>query len=62
MLWLADSFEAIRDFMALGGPVLTWIAITIFLMWALIIERLIYFRSPMKKMSAHGMHMQFAKV
>jgi len=51
MLWLADSFEAIRDFMALGGPVLTWIAITIFLMWALIIERLIYFRSPMKKMS-----------
>ena len=39
MLWLADSFEAIRDFMELGGPVLRWIALTIFLMWALIVER-----------------------
>ena len=51
MLWLADSFEAIRDFMELGGQVLTWIAFTIFLMWVLIIERLVYFRSPMKAMS-----------
>jgi biopolymer transport protein ExbB len=51
MLWLADSFEAIRDFMELGGQVLTWIAFTIFLMWVLIIERLMYFRSPMKNMS-----------
>ncbi len=32
MLWLADSFEAIRDFMNLGGPVLKVIAVTIFLM------------------------------
>ena len=51
MLWLADSFEAIRDFMELGGSVLTWIAFTIFLMWVLIIERLMYFRSSMKIMS-----------
>jgi biopolymer transport protein ExbB len=51
MLWLADSIEAIRDFMELGGPVLRWIAITIFLMWVLIIERLLFFRSTMKKMS-----------
>ena len=51
MLWLADSFEAIRDFMELGGPVLTWIAITIFVMWVLILERFLYFRSPMKSMS-----------
>jgi len=51
MLWLADSFEAIRDFMELGGQVLTWIAFTIFLMWVLIIERLMYFRSSMKSMS-----------
>ncbi len=51
MLWLADSFEAIRDFMELGGPVLRWIALTIFLMWALIVERLMYFRSTMKDMS-----------
>ena len=51
MIWLVDSFEAIRDFMELGGPVLRWIAITIFLMWVIIIERLLYFRSTMKSMS-----------
>jgi len=51
MLWLFDSIEAIRDFMELGGPVLRWIAITIFFMWVLILERLLYFRSSMKIMS-----------
>ena len=51
MIWLTDSFEAIRDFMELGGPVLRWIAVTIFLMWVLIIERLMYFRSTMKTMA-----------
>jgi biopolymer transport protein ExbB len=51
MLWLSDSIEAIRDFMELGGPVLRWIAITIFLMWVLILERLLFFRSAMKSMS-----------
>jgi len=51
MVWLTDSFEAIRDFMELGGPVLRWIALTIFLMWVLIIERLLYFRTSMKNMS-----------
>ncbi len=51
MLWLADSFVAIRDFMELGGPVLRWIAVVILVMWVLIIERLLYFRSPMKTMS-----------
>jgi len=51
MLWLTDSFEAIRDFMELGGPILRWIAVTIFLMWVLIAERIMYFRSSMKTMS-----------
>ena len=51
MLWLADSFEAIRDFMELGGPILRWIAVTIFLMWVLITERIMFFRSSMKSMS-----------
>ena len=51
MIWLTDSFEAIRDFMELGGPVLRWIALTIFLMWVLIVERLMYFRSTMKSMA-----------
>ena len=48
MIWLTDSFEAIRDFVELGGPVLRWIAITIFVMWALIIERLVFFRTNMR--------------
>ena len=51
MLWLADALEAIRDFMNLGGPVLRVIAVTIFVMWVIIIERMVYFRSSMKVMS-----------
>jgi biopolymer transport protein ExbB len=53
MLWLIDSIEAIRDFMELGGPVLRWIAVTIFVMWVLILERLLFFRSSMKSMSTN---------
>jgi biopolymer transport protein ExbB len=51
MLWLIDAIEAIRDFMNLGGPVLRLIAFTIFLMWVLIVERIMYFRTTMKTMS-----------
>ena len=51
MLWLTDSFEAIRDFMELGGPVLRWIAVVIFVMWVLIVERIMFFRTQMKAMS-----------
>lgn len=51
MLWLTDSFEAIRDFMELGGPILRWIAVTIFLMWVLITERIMFFRFSMKNMA-----------
>jgi biopolymer transport protein ExbB len=50
LLWLDDSYEAIRDFLELGGPVLLWIAITIFLMWVLMLERFLFMRSPMKAM------------
>ena len=51
MIWLSDSIEAIRDFMNLGGPVLFWIAFTIFVMWALIIERLLFFRTQMSPLA-----------
>ncbi|MGB5166364.1 MAG: MotA/TolQ/ExbB proton channel family protein [Woeseiaceae bacterium] len=51
MYWLTDSFAAIRDFMALGGPVLKVIAVTIFFMWVLIAERLMFFRTSMKSMA-----------
>ncbi len=45
MQWLIDAFEAVRDFMELGGDVLTVIAIVIFTMWMLIVERFIYYRT-----------------
>ena len=51
MNWLGDSIQAIRDFLNLGGPVLLVIALVIFLMWVLIIERLIFFRSTMRVMA-----------
>ena len=51
MLWLIDAFESVRDFMNLGGPVLRLIAITIFLMWVLIVERIVFFRTSMKTMT-----------
>jgi biopolymer transport protein ExbB len=51
MYWLTDAIEAIRDFMGLGGPVLKVIAIAIFLMWVLIVERMLYFRSTMRDLS-----------
>ena len=51
MIWLTDTFEAIRSFMELGGPILRVIALTIFAMWVLIIERLVFFRSSMRTMS-----------
>ena len=38
MQWLIDAFEAVRNFMELGGDVLTLIAITIFAMWILIAD------------------------
>jgi len=48
MIWLSDSFEAIRDFMELGGPLLRVIAVAIFFMWVLIIERILFFRTSLK--------------
>ena len=48
MQFFVDIFEAIRDFMELGGPVLTLIGWTIFAMWVLIVERLIYFQTGLK--------------
>lgn len=51
MDWLIAPIEAVRDFLELGGDVLTLIAVTIFAMWALIIERLIFFRSGLSKLA-----------
>lgn len=48
MQWLVDIFESIRDFLELGGPVLTLIGWVIFAMWVLIVERLIFFQTGLK--------------
>jgi len=48
MDFLISPLVAVRDFMELGGPVLNFIAITIFLMWVIIIERLIFFRTGLR--------------
>ncbi len=48
MQTLIDSYQAIRDFLELGGPVLRVIAVVILVMWILILERLIYFRTGLQ--------------
>lgn len=50
MQGLTDAYEAIRDFLDLGGPVLTVIAWVILVMWILILERLIFFRTGLQKL------------
>jgi len=50
MQWFVQAFVAVRDFMELGGPVLTIIAWTIFGMWALIAERMLFFQTNLKKL------------
>jgi biopolymer transport protein ExbB len=52
MTWLYDASIAVRDFLELGGDVLTLIAITIFAMWIMIVERMIYYRTGLKLMSS----------
>lgn len=47
MQTLINSYEAIRDFLELGGPVLRVIAVVILVMWILILERLIFFRTAL---------------
>lgn len=44
MYTLIELFEAVRDFMEMGGQVLIVIALVLALMWILIFERIIYFR------------------
>jgi biopolymer transport protein ExbB len=45
---LREAFEAIRDFMEMGGPVLTAIAWLLFVMWIMIVERWAFFRTGLK--------------
>jgi len=45
MYELIDVIETVREFMGKGGPVLTAIFFIIFLLWAMVFERMIYFRT-----------------
>lgn len=54
MDWLIMPIEAVRDFMELGGDVLSLIAITIFAMWVMILERLIFFRTGLTALAAEA--------
>jgi biopolymer transport protein ExbB len=46
---LFDVWIDIRDFLEQGGPVLLVIASTIFVMWVLIIERIVHFRTTHRR-------------
>lgn len=47
---LIDTWEAIRDFLELGGPVLEVIAWVILLMWILILERAFFYMFGLKSL------------
>lgn len=49
---LSEAYDAIREFLEVGGPVLKAIAVTILVMWILIIERVLYFRMEHKRLFA----------
>ena len=55
MQGLFDAFEAVRDFLELGGDVLSLIGLTIFAMWVLIAERLMFFRSDLRLLAKESM-------
>ncbi len=50
MYRLVDWYNATLDFLSLGGDVLVWLAILMLVMWILILERLIYFRTLHKRL------------
>lgn len=48
MQFFTDMFEVVGAFVDQGGPVLLFIAVLLFLMWALIFERIFYFNFGLK--------------
>ena len=50
MYRVIDWYESIRDFLEMGGPVLLAIGLLTLVMWVLIFERLIYFRTGHKRL------------
>ncbi len=50
MYRVLDWYESIRDFLEMGGPVLLAIGLLTLVMWVLIFERLIYFRTGHRRL------------
>ncbi len=50
MDWFFDAVEAVTDFVELGGDVLSLIAVVILMMWVLIFERMMYYRTTLRQM------------
>ncbi|PIE37437.1 MAG: biopolymer transporter ExbB [Gammaproteobacteria bacterium] len=53
MYWFDGAYEAVARFMDMGGNVLWLIAILLFFMWMLILERAFYFSGALKGDVAH---------
>ena len=49
MYELTQALEAVRDFMELGGPVLTAIAALLFVMFVMVVERLVFYRTGLQR-------------
>lgn len=56
LLFLLDAREAIDDFFTAGGPVLQLIAVLTFVMWMLILERVVYYLRPFQSDLKHAAH------
>jgi biopolymer transport protein ExbB len=54
MYWLDSAYEAVTRFMDMGGQVLWGIAILLFFLWALVFERVWYFRFGWKQDAARS--------
>lgn len=52
MIWFDSAYEAVSRFMDMGGNVLWLIALLLFCMWALIFERVWYFKTGWKSDAA----------
>ncbi len=49
MMPLINAFELVRNFMEKGGPVLVLVFIATLILWAMVLERLIYFKTAHNK-------------
>ena len=56
MYALFEIWQSTRDFIEMGGVILSWIALLTFFMWTLILERVWYFRSEHKVQVSHALN------